>query len=217
MWGATYLNRVEISRIQQGDAKVDWLQFLASVVRSLAWPAVVAYLVFLVRHQLGSLARRLTELSLPGGTKALFRSDLEDAKSAVISLAAEPQETNDRRSLLEPSKRRDLSNKDLIREVFTRMEEGMALAISELPILQRRSPADFLFYEFRQKGIAPHLYETYEKIRESYLTSQHASTDQISGNDLSEFEKICEFFLIKFREEFSRWRETENRTSTERS
>ncbi len=56
---------------------MDWKQFVASIVSSVAWPAVLALLLILLRHKLTGLADRLIELNLPGGVKASFRQDLE--------------------------------------------------------------------------------------------------------------------------------------------
>lgn len=60
---------------------MDWKQFVASIVSSVAWPSVVTLLLYLLRHKLTGLADRLNELNLPGGVKASFRQDLEAGRA----------------------------------------------------------------------------------------------------------------------------------------
>jgi len=59
---------------------MDWLTFISKLIGDLAWPAVVIVLIWYLRPHLGSLAKRLEELSLPGGASAKFRKELEEAK-----------------------------------------------------------------------------------------------------------------------------------------
>jgi hypothetical protein len=58
---------------------MDWLTFISSVVKSLAWPAVVAYLLYLLRPQLLSLADKIQEITLPWGISAKFSRELQRA------------------------------------------------------------------------------------------------------------------------------------------
>lgn len=70
---------------------MDWKQFFASVIASVAWPTVVGLLLYLLRRQLGGLAGRLNELSLPGGLKASFSKDLEVGRAIADSIPHEPE------------------------------------------------------------------------------------------------------------------------------
>jgi len=62
---------------------MDWMQFTASVIGSLAWPSVVVVLLILIRKQLGGLVARIEELNLPGGTSAKFGRALEEIREKV--------------------------------------------------------------------------------------------------------------------------------------
>jgi hypothetical protein len=63
---------------------VDWLTFISNLIGNLVWPAVTVLLLLLVRPYLGGLARRLEELTLPGGARAKFREELEAAREQAI-------------------------------------------------------------------------------------------------------------------------------------
>ncbi|QUS40516.1 hypothetical protein RPMA_18010 [Tardiphaga alba] len=72
---------------------MDGYQFTAALVGSLAWPAVVVVLLYLLRKQITGLAERLKELSLPGGMKATFEKELQVGREIVeqIPVAPAPQ------------------------------------------------------------------------------------------------------------------------------
>jgi len=63
---------------------VDWLTFIGKIIGDLVWPAVAVFLLLLRRPYLGGLARRLEELTLPGGARAKFREELEAAREQAI-------------------------------------------------------------------------------------------------------------------------------------
>jgi hypothetical protein len=66
-------------------SQMGWLEFIASIVRSIAWPLVVLALLYILRQQLGGLAERLTEFSFPGG-KAKFKDELAKGRRAAQKL-----------------------------------------------------------------------------------------------------------------------------------
>lgn len=68
---------------------MDGYQFVAALVGSLAWPAVVCALLYLLRKQLTRLAERLEELSLPGGMKATFEKELQVGREIVEQIPAQ--------------------------------------------------------------------------------------------------------------------------------
>jgi hypothetical protein len=62
---------------------MDWKAFIASIVASMAWPSVLIVLLILLREQLGSLATRIEEFTLPGGAKAKFKAQLESNRDKL--------------------------------------------------------------------------------------------------------------------------------------
>jgi len=57
-----------------------WKAFIASIIGSLAWPGIVAVLLIVLRKHLNSLAERIEEITLPGGTKAKFLRALAEGR-----------------------------------------------------------------------------------------------------------------------------------------
>jgi len=66
---------------------MDYLQFTAALVGSLAWPAVVAFLLFLLRKQLVALVARIINAKLPGGIEFAFTQGLVETDAIVQDLA----------------------------------------------------------------------------------------------------------------------------------
>ena len=66
---------------------VNGLEFVASVIGALAWPAVAVTAISLFKRQIGGLIARLTSAKAPGGWEAEFErragEALEDAQAAA--------------------------------------------------------------------------------------------------------------------------------------
>lgn len=57
------------------------LEFIASIIGSLAWPGVVLVVLWYNRKRLANLPDWLEELTLPGGAKIKFVRALEKARA----------------------------------------------------------------------------------------------------------------------------------------
>ena len=72
---------------------MDGLSFLSSVIKSLAWPAVVLVLSFMLRKRIGPALERLfdraTKIKGPGGFEADFARDLIEAREKSEELEIE--------------------------------------------------------------------------------------------------------------------------------
>jgi hypothetical protein len=81
---------------------MDWKQFIASIIGSIAWPVIVVVLLILLRKNLGSLAERLTEISLPGGSKAKFERALRQAQMVPVVMVREHEGAEEEPRHLDP-------------------------------------------------------------------------------------------------------------------
>lgn len=190
---------------------MDWLQFSASAITSvagligsLAWPGVVAFLIYLLRPQLASMAQRLTELSLPGGGKATFQTELASAANAVISLEATDIHVSGPSSGTPLPKSSNLTPAERISSKFLEVEDTIKQKISYLPLEQKKIPSDFVFYDLSINGRGE-IYQLYSKIRNLVLSVSDAKTGDITENDAQKFEVICNSFLERFEKEFDSW------------
>jgi hypothetical protein len=69
---------------------MDWLQFLASVIGSLAWPAAIVLIVLLLRRELVQILRRLRRLKY-SDAEAEFGEKLEEVEEDIAELPVPPK------------------------------------------------------------------------------------------------------------------------------
>lgn len=77
---------------------MDWKQFLANVIGSLAWPVAAVFIAAMFRRQVILLLRRLAELSLPGGYKFVFKEALEENRKPIDTIGSKGSEVKRLRS-----------------------------------------------------------------------------------------------------------------------
>ncbi|CAJ0698599.1 hypothetical protein [Ralstonia holmesii] len=63
---------------------MDWLTFITKMAEALAWPITALILAISFRKRLAEKLHQLLELTLPGGTKAVFESKLEKVEAEVV-------------------------------------------------------------------------------------------------------------------------------------
>ena len=69
---------------------MDWLQFAASVIGSLAWPLAVVCLGFMFKNQVRTLLGKMKSLKAPGGIEAAFSEQTTEIAFEVKSVQAKP-------------------------------------------------------------------------------------------------------------------------------
>ncbi|HVZ44597.1 MAG TPA: hypothetical protein VHA82_12375 [Ramlibacter sp.] len=62
---------------------MDWLQFIASVIGSLAWPTAAVVLGFMFREQVRKLLDKMKTLKAPGGIEAAFTEQVSEVAAEV--------------------------------------------------------------------------------------------------------------------------------------
>jgi len=120
---------------------MDWLSFFASVIKSLAWPAVVLVLSVMLRKRIGPALERLfdraTKIKGPGGFEADFERDLIEAREKseeleIETAAANPPNAQQIAQMLPPTAPDDpyialakLSPEAAILEAFKEVERAL--------------------------------------------------------------------------------------------
>ncbi|MFF9549431.1 hypothetical protein [Methylobacterium fujisawaense] len=162
----------------------------------------MALLLFLLRHQLAALAKRVEEISFPGGGGAKFRDEVRDAQSKLEKLTDSDPTAGT--TALPP--KRTVTPREKIRNRYADLEAAMSLILAQLPLDIRRQPSDFIFYDLRDfKGSYP-LYEVYSRIRELASMALYADEKALSENDARDFDELCATFLEAFTIQFEEFR-----------
>lgn len=157
---------------------MNWLQFIASIVSSLAWPTVVALLLILLRGQLSGLAERLEELTLPGGAKAKFEKQLAKAVSTSEQIERSPDIP-----LIQPSQPNDSSlqlaknfPEAAVLEAFKEVESLLIEIRRLLPDGPVRSLNVVVQRLLDMNYIDENAYELFQNLREARNAAAHART-----------------------------------------
>ena len=92
---------------------MDWLQFIASVIGSLAWPAAAVILGFMFREQVRKLLDKMKSLKAPGGIEAAFEQEAKELNVQATVQTATPEEVAQKQVVQKENLERLLTTKDL--------------------------------------------------------------------------------------------------------
>lgn len=161
-----------------------WKAFIASLVSSVAWPAVCAYLLWLMRDQLAQLAERIEEFTLPGGAKAKFVKAIESNKDDTQELAGEttlPIELDQERIKLAA-----LSPEAAIIVSFKEIEH-LLLQIRDKLGLEARSNLRAVMSQLRQRGLVSEVASSvFERLRYARNEAAHVA-EEISAEEAMDY------------------------------
>jgi hypothetical protein len=124
---------------------MDWLQFIASIIGSLAWPSVIIALLFILRRQIVSLVVRMEELAF-AGVKMKFARAASEA-SEIMLLANEEVKTLERQLAAgEPN--------EVLADTTAKISTAVSTANNAIQLLQNISPADWGAFRNRMNPLA---------------------------------------------------------------
>jgi hypothetical protein len=179
-----------------------WLQFIASVIGSVAWPFVIIVLLVILRKQIVSMAERITEISLPGGAKAKFEKQLQraralESKKMLTFENSAPGEgtfeldvpVEDRKRIVpETEERRFLrlvttSPEAAIVDAYQGVEQLIFERIAPLLRVRPINPSVVVAELVRQEFTDTSTLELFNTLREARNTAVHASHGTISAEE----------------------------------
>jgi hypothetical protein len=155
---------------------VDWLQFIASIVGSLAWPSVVIAALLIFKRQLLALAPQLRELEY-GSFKLKFQQELGEmaAKAEELNLPEPPappeQDAQSRVQLPRDSDetlalQAALSPRSVVIESWTAVEHEIRNALRRAGIgVTLRGPTQQLKALARKTDVSPYLIAIIEDLQ----------------------------------------------------
>ena len=189
---------------------MDWKEFISSIVSSLAWPAAVAFIVYLLRHPIGNVIGSLRKLSYRGA-EAEFGRSLDKAETAARQ-AEIPQTTaqlsasasnweNTSAGWGESTSLADVSPRAAVIEAWLRLErEVLELAqIAGIDLGTRRLSIVALVKQLQEQGVVdPTVAEVIEQLRRA--RNVHERTYTVSPGDAAEYVQLAERVAATLRE-----------------
>lgn len=175
---------------------MDWLTFISKVIGNLAWPGVVLVLLWWLRPQFGGLAKRLEELTLPGGAKAKFRQELEEAKEKAITVYdfADPVlPTSDQGADPEAQylQLAAMFPEAAILQSYQQIERIVDDYAKKF-VIPARTPRDVVNFLTQQEAIDPAAADVFNRLRTLRNEAAHGGSSlQLSLDEAIEYRALC--------------------------
>jgi hypothetical protein len=172
---------------------MDWKQFIASLVSSLAWPALLAFFLWLIRERIGGLLSRLIELHFPGGAKAVFAQELDRGRDALEKIEFKIARRARTRDSLPPAfQNSEGESKEspqwIIALAYTEIEALLIEAREKLH-LSPRMPHTAIIKALVQKGYVENgALELFESLRRARNAVVHAPSREVTVGEAVEYQ-----------------------------
>jgi hypothetical protein len=173
---------------------MDGLQFLASVIGSIAWPGAVLVVLWYNRVRLSNLFSNapdwVEELTLPGGTKTRFSKAVQKAAETAELIAAEIKKPEADGSLEAQPKGPNVIPasfrfyEPLVVESFLEIVELCGELLRFLPLPTKGRDPESVVSELVRLGFVDAEFEPlYKHLREGYLSAVRAGYGRVTRKD----------------------------------
>jgi hypothetical protein len=167
---------------------MDWLQFISSIINSLAWPAAVVVFLLIIRKRLGGLVERLIELHLPGGAKAIFKEALAEGRVIIERSGGVTASTPIQDKLYSPGSAPSRDYRVRILDIFQDVIEQMILLARERGFEEKKGSINDMIENFlRSNQIDRALVDLYERLRKARNAILHVGAMDLSDREIGEF------------------------------
>jgi hypothetical protein len=174
-----------------------WLQFIASIVQSVAWPLAVVFGLWLVRRHLGALLERMLELHLPGGTKIILRNVLAKNEQIIKQIELPKVETPKQ---ISPPQAEIVDPTARIINAWAQVEEIVRVVGEQFGVHWNAAGLQLIINELRNREqIAPETYNLFQNLRTVRNSVAHARlspTDSEADQYVSQAEVLKEALLV---------------------
>lgn len=181
----------------KGAKSMDWLQFFSSVISSIAWPAAVVGLAYLMRNPLANLLPLIRTLKYKD-----LQIDIGEQLEAVKEQVGEESDTP-----AAPAEEPPLSFKALaladpraaVLSAWIPVETELNEISEKLGLNNRRSPL-MLIDALRREGVVDILtFETLDKLRRIRNSAVHAAGESVSFDDAISMAEMCQWVNAQLR------------------
>jgi hypothetical protein len=157
--------------MEAGGDNMDWLEFTASVVGSLAWPLAAVALGFMFREQVRKLLDKMKSLKAPGGIEASFSEEVKKvaAETEQVQVVSITQADQDHISAANMNRLIGERPSAIILDAWRNIEKAMLDVIAERGVYigekNTQSPGRWIHELERQSAVSQ---EAADVLRELY-------------------------------------------------
>ena len=174
---------------------MDYLSFIADLVRSLSWPAAVVVVALVFRKQIAALFVRVESVGY-GDFKVRFREELDQLRSEATESGLFRDSTG--RSYLQMASRRapiiaeiaGVSPRAAILEAWLQVEEALH-AIARQKDLPTRNTSVIIRELERREVLDPQITDTLRRLNALRNEVVHVSQRALTSDDALEFSQLA--------------------------
>jgi uncharacterized protein YutE (UPF0331/DUF86 family) len=177
----------------RGIVRMDWLQFISSIVGSIAWPVAIAIVALIFKKPLQDLLSRITDFEL-WGSKATFTKELKQAEEAADRIEPQPRLRIDS-SITPDDPYLELAERFPEAAVIKsyKMVEQYVSEISTSATSGRRStPREIVQSLVREGRISHDVYNLFRQIMNTRNAAVHAGGKTISPGEAIAYRDLCD-------------------------
>ena len=179
---------------------MDWLQFISSIVGSIAWPVAIAIVALIFKKPLQDLLPRITDFEL-WGSKATFAKELKQAEEAADRIEPQPG----------PRIESSITPDDPYLELAERFPEAAVIesyktveqylsGISTSATSERRStPREIVQSLAREGRISRDVYNLFRRIMETRNAAVHSGDKTISSGEAIAYRDLCDTLVTALK------------------
>lgn len=172
-----------------------WLEFIASMTKSLAWPLVVILIFILFRKEIKERIRDILKLSLPG-VAAEFDKKADEVKSSLVNassplggvLVAAPEAIAFEIRESQDEEIESFANVGRIVSAWSKIENIVKRRLQAVNVdVTRLGPSQLLLAAKTQNLITRDQFDSLRGLLAMRNLAAHGRADEITNNRVSEF------------------------------
>ena len=177
---------------------MNFLQFLASIIDSLAWPGVTGFGLYVLRKPAGKLLERVSRFKYKD-LEAEFRDTLEDIKPPItdaIDVEVIEKSTVNTVSLTELA---EVSPRAAIMEAWIKVENATADYCTSKGLDSRISYQGLRRLPQEQKKEIEHILTPYQELRVLRNKAAHASDFELKPESAKEYIDVANYIIQQLK------------------
>ena len=174
------------------------LEFVAKVIDSLVWPALVAWLVYGFRSPIGTLIRRLSSLKYKG-LEAEFEKRLDEIVSAPDLASAQIADTPDQQQTISLIEIAEIAPRAAVLEAWIQIEKATREYLDSIGIERRMSYQGLRRLPDKHKAPLKALLPGYQELRLLRNKAAHAQDSDINADSAKSYVEIALWVAAEIR------------------
>jgi hypothetical protein len=183
---------------------MNWLEFIASITGSLAWPGVVLLVLWYNRQRLANLPDLIDELTLPGGAKIKFVRALARASVEANLVASEAPDIAHAKGEVESDAASQLAGQfpeTAVVHSFIEIVETLGDMIRFLPLPTKgRDPTSVITELARLGYVDQPTVSLFANLKNAYNAAVHAGYVRLTAEEALQYRKAAQVLNAKLRE-----------------